>query len=277
MDKNFYAYFYGMKPGEICPVESGYEDFRTRKPSRAYRKQPYYILHTVLDGKGTYCLGNRSFSVSKDMAFLCLPNERLCYYPSLDFPYRYIWVAFTGSKALHLCDRVGLTYESPVVPLHNEEMRAKLRPYTELLFQDTSLADENTALSLLYFLLACIGSKRQPEKFKSFREQAVEKALEYMEQNFSEAEMSIEDIAAYLHISHVYLCKIFQEIKGYSAKSCLCEIRLQKARLLLESRRYTVTEVMERSGYRSLPHFSKSFRRRFGVSPGMYTKNSTPS
>ena len=66
------------------------------------------------------------------------------------------------------------------------------------------------------------------------------------------------------------LSKIFKDITGVSPINYLIQIRLTKARQLLEKEEVlTVKEVAKAVGYEDAYHFSKSFKKHFGLSPSM--------
>ena len=78
--------FCGM---EICESSYGF--------GPAIREQ--YLIHYVLDGKGTYSVGNKTYNIKKNQGFLIYPNE-LTYYEADKYdPWTYIWVGFNGIKA----------------------------------------------------------------------------------------------------------------------------------------------------------------------------------
>ena len=79
------------------------------------------------------------------------------------------------------------------------------------------------------------------------------------------------DIAGQLGISKRQLERLFRSKIGVSPKSYYVKMRLQKARSLLLQTDPRVAEVACACGFGSLPHFSKSSHREFGVAPSMDT------
>ena len=53
-------------------------------------------------------------------------------------------------------------------------------------------------------------------------------------------------------------------------------IKLKKAALLLESGKFTVSEVMYMAGFSNHSYFAKCFSARFGVHPSRYGQGSLP-
>ncbi|QJT10963.1 helix-turn-helix transcriptional regulator [Oceanidesulfovibrio marinus] len=64
----------------------------------------------------------------------------------------------------------------------------------------------------------------------------------------------------------------FKQVFGKPVFAYYRDYRLDKARELLESNAMTVTEAAYSIGYLSLSHFSRAFRRRFGLNPKEYSR-----
>ncbi|QSE89396.1 helix-turn-helix domain-containing protein [Rhodococcus pseudokoreensis] len=81
--------------------------------------------------------------------------------------------------------------------------------------------------------------------------------------------LSITEAAAELGISLRYLQKIFQST-GSTPSEWLLQARLERARMILLSTEITIGELASRVGFKDTSHFSRSFRNRYGISPGQY-------
>ncbi len=64
----------------------------------------------------------------------------------------------------------------------------------------------------------------------------------------------------------------FKEVLGQSPMHYLTGWRLQKARCMLKESDLSIAEVGFRSGYQSLPSFTRRFGKQFGISPAAYRK-----
>lgn len=85
--------------------------------------------------------------------------------------------------------------------------------------------------------------------------------------NLSNPDLDPAAIARLVGISERYLHKVFQEA-GTSVNECLRERRLQQAYRDLRSparRSLSVGEIGTRAGFSSASHFSRTFRKRFGI------------
>ena len=65
----------------------------------------------------------------------------------------------------------------------------------------------------------------------------------------------------------------FKEIYGNTVYGYLLDHKLNNARVLLDSRKYQVTQVAYQIGYTNPSHFITAFKKKFGVTPKKYLMN----
>lgn len=126
----------------------------------------------------------------------------------------------------------------------------------------------HTCLSIIYKMLSMLEAGVETYDKTGY----VKRALEYMSDNISLAELSNEDIASELNISTVYFRKLFSEEIGVSPMKYLCGMRIEKARELLRIPDVSITELSEKLGYSSVYSFSRAFARECGIPPSEYAE-----
>lgn len=94
----------------------------------------------------------------------------------------------------------------------------------------------------------------------------VTKAMDFMRQYGDRAELTVGDVAKHCCISEVYLRKLFERELGVTPFRQLTEIRMKRARLLVEEKR-PLKEIAERVGYADVFQLSRAYKRYFGHSP----------
>ena len=82
-----------------------------------------------------------------------------------------------------------------------------------------------------------------------------------------ERPVSLAELAATVNLSRSQLARLFKEQTGTSPARYLHELRLARARLLLERTFLSVKQVMACVGLNDPSHFSRDFRRRYGFPP----------
>ena len=85
---------------------------------------------------------------------------------------------------------------------------------------------------------------------------------------------SLMQLARMVGLNDCTLKKGFREVFGTTAFGYLYDYRLEKARYLLEAEGAKVTDVVQMVGFRDRSYFAAAFRKKFGVNPSIYLKNS---
>lgn len=96
--------------------------------------------------------------------------------------------------------------------------------------------------------------------------EAVRAAKAYIMDNLVEP-MSLDQVAAQVHVSPYHFCKIFKRATGMTFTDFVGRARVEKARKMLMRPQCRITEVAYDVGFQSLSHFNRSFRRVTGESP----------
>jgi AraC-like DNA-binding protein len=100
-------------------------------------------------------------------------------------------------------------------------------------------------------------------------EDCVAKAHALLEDRFAES-VYIPEFARIVGMSPNYLAKLFRERYGKTMKRRLLEIRLDRARYLLQNTDLLISQVGVRSGIPDPQYFNKLFRREEGRSPSRF-------
>ncbi|MBE5883644.1 MAG: helix-turn-helix domain-containing protein [Lachnospiraceae bacterium] len=100
----------------------------------------------------------------------------------------------------------------------------------------------------------------------------VEQMVNYFEDHYSE-KISLDRIAGNMYLSPFYISKIFKSETGDTPIRHLINIRLEKAKELLESgAENSIQEIAASVGYDDAYHFSKLFKKRYGITPSQARK-----
>ena len=95
----------------------------------------------------------------------------------------------------------------------------------------------------------------------------VKKMLEVAQANISNVDFDKDEFASVMNVSSSLLYKKIKSLTDQSPTDFIKTIRLKHSLELLQSRKYTVTEVSEMCGFASVGYFSTVFRKHFGKSP----------
>ncbi|HEY5508357.1 MAG TPA: response regulator, partial [Paludibacter sp.] len=95
----------------------------------------------------------------------------------------------------------------------------------------------------------------------------VKKMLEVVWTNIENTEFGKEDFASAMNVSTSLLYKKVKSLTDQSPTDFIKVVRLDYALELLQSHKYSVTEVSELCGFSSIGYFSTVFKKHFGKSP----------
>lgn len=100
----------------------------------------------------------------------------------------------------------------------------------------------------------------------------VRKALDYLSIHFDQ-EIKIHEIAAAVGVSAAYLQRLFKKQTGKTLVEKINALRIEKAKLLLETSRLPVTDIAFSVGFNNRQHFTYIFYKLTGSSPAVYRKH----
>lgn len=89
-------------------------------------------------------------------------------------------------------------------------------------------------------------------------------------ENYSDPDLSLEQVARSLNASPARLSRILNKQVGVSFRQLLRHTRIEEAKPMLASRRYSVKEVAARVGFADSHYFSRSFKQLTGISASDY-------
>jgi AraC family transcriptional regulator len=83
-----------------------------------------------------------------------------------------------------------------------------------------------------------------------------------------DARLTIETLAHEAGLSPAHFARAFRESIGLPPHQYLLALRLERARRLLETTHASLTDIAQRAGFADQAHFTRLFKRAFGITPG---------
>ncbi|WP_169082779.1 response regulator [Paenibacillus sp. PL91] len=99
----------------------------------------------------------------------------------------------------------------------------------------------------------------------------VEKVKRLIENHLFD-EMSRESLAASVHINPAYLSRLFRKESGMSLSDYMIQQKMKKVNELLLNSNETVSNIAKMFHYTNFSHFSKLYRKYYGLNPQEYRK-----
>lgn len=99
-------------------------------------------------------------------------------------------------------------------------------------------------------------------------------AVEYIHKNYTNRPISIDSLAKSCGITPEYFRSIFKNHFGTSPLKYINNLKIERAKELISSGLYSISDAATLSGFADPSVFSREFKKAASVSPSKYTENS---
>lgn len=253
-----------------CGIEQGIPGFGYK-----YKVLKNSVIHYVSKGYGTFKVNDKIYNLKEGDIFILLKGMDVEYMASMDNPWEYYWVGFSGSKTSEYLNRTSIidSYVAnckedskiPDIILNMCEISKNYNP---------SNSDDILLLNELYSLLyTFIREFPKPFEYKDKEiHKYIQNAINFINSNYMN-NITVNEIAEHVNLSRSYLYKMFIKNLKISPQKYLINLRMYKATLLLKNTNLPIGEVANNVGYSDSLLFSKTFSRYFSMSPLNYRNN----
>lgn len=192
---------------------------------------------------------------------------------------------FVDTKNLFAISKEGKIFENAIIYLHEAQDIGEAERIFKLLYGINEFVHHNgeqkleVRHELLSHFYESMGGKF-PEETVQVRNVVrqdkkpltdnFEQIIEYLEENFTDYNLSLENVAQYCNVTVSYLSRIFKVKTGKKYIDYVSELRLNKAAELLEEKEYSVADLCTMVGYSDVGNFRKKFKNKYGVSVSEY-------
>ena len=199
--------------------------------------------------------------------FVLFPGEWHRFRPHLEAGWNECWVGFDGDYAKHLMQAF-FPPQSPVLRGAatreiNRLMMGIAKRYKEASAQATPLLASDI-IALITRLALLSRSAASPERQASQSKLALARNW-LLEHAFEPVAPS--SLCEAVGMGYSAFRKAFKEETGYAPHAYVLEIRLNRAKALLQQTDLTVTQIAAQTGFASVFYFTRYFVRHTGVSP----------
>lgn len=142
----------------------------------------------------------------------------------------------------------------------------KERRFTEHLMNCETVNEmKNEILNTLHQVCEYINSKRKEQGNEFYSG-----VIKYIEDNYSDPNLSVLAIGEHFKMTPSYLSRLFKEKTGQSLLDYIHRTRIDKARKLLKESSSTISEIGNQIGYNDDNTFTRVFKKYEGITPGKY-------
>lgn len=108
------------------------------------------------------------------------------------------------------------------------------------------------------------------EQLESHDQKILKKAILVVEENIADPLFGVEKMASEMNMSRASLHRKLKSITGFPPSELIRSIRLRRAAKLILNKVDSVSQIALLVGFNDYSHFSKSFKKHFGVAPTSY-------
>jgi AraC-like DNA-binding protein len=228
-------------------------------------------------GAGRYRFSRCSYAVPRRTLVAVQAGEMHGFDPLLHPPigslYRALYISPSAIRELPIAGRVRFTLALREPIVHYRQLRhAFLAAHRTFLESDMEL-EKQTVIDSFLLLIAQRHSRESIPLVQVGREKIwVRKVRQYLDANASR-NISVQELVNLTGLNRMYLTRVFTEEVGMPPHAYLLGVRLHQAQALLRKGE-AITDVALATGFSDQAHFSRHFRKYFGLTPGRsFTQN----
>lgn len=233
------------------------------------KDRPHGIFQFTMAGEGLFRDATGTHRVGPGRGFLCEshdPEVAYCYPEGSNGAWQFVFIDFAGQVAHtmthELIRHFGSLYDLPLDHPIIERLLA-FHVHDEIGCALSPLEGSRLVTDMLHALLASkdLARNTHPDHH------VVRKAHDYIQMNMANR-ITVGDIAQHVGMSREHFTRVFTLHAGTSPYHYILTSKIEAACNLLRQGTLTCKEVSARLGFDHITHFTRSFKRLTGCTPG---------
>lgn len=227
----------------------------------------YFEIYYLESGSRSHMLGDRQHQIVGGELVIIPPHLMHHSFTPDEAHYKRVVVYFDPGVVVH-SQVMAQIQENPTTYRLSAEARTIVDAIIAQLFtlQDNQGQYVNERLQLLVNQLVITIIQAEVTDSLVTRQHRMTQVVRYLGDHFSE-QITLDELAARFYISSYHLCREFKRFTGTTIVTHLNQIRVARARVLLQETTLSVTEISKQVGFANVSHFNRTFRRLTGTHP----------
>lgn len=218
-------------------------------------------------GSGWYRTEAGTRRISAGQLLIIPPGVAHSYGSDPTDPWTLWWVHLLGRDLAELIGEIGPSAEEPVRRLTNPyRVVSLIEEIVGHLEHDSTASSQMAAAGAAWHLLAMIIADRSSAGSKP---SVIEQAKEYLRHNYAES-IPVGELAAMSRLSPSHFATLFKQQVGTPVIKYQTDVRMAKARELLDLTDLPVSRIAADVGYADAFYFGRQFKSIHGLSPLKY-------
>ncbi len=225
------------------------------------------VLIVCVRGAGWCEIGGVRHTVRAGQVLVVPPGEPHSYQADQDDPWTVWWLHVAGPDLPELLRTSRLTARAPVREVPDlYRVVGLVEEVVRVLERDSAATSLLVASGAAWHLLAILSALSDDPGVDS---SPIDRARDYLREHLAD-HLSINDLAAMAHLSASHFASLFRARVGVPPLRYLTDLRMARARELLDTTDRTIASIAEEVGYRDPFYFSRQFSAIHGVTPRAY-------
>lgn len=228
------------------------------------RASAFYTMYLALDGEAALHTASGNSEIHSGDLFFSMPSVPFAIESKEGF--RYIYISYMGPRANALMEMLKINPQNCVFHGHDG--------LKEMWLSGLDVAAEVVGMrseSILLYTFSEIGLDILEEDGKQSRSgEAVFAIKKYIDENFSDPEMSLESVGRRFSYNPKYVSALFKRRFNVNFSEYLNIIRIQHSCALMERGFTCVKDIALLCGFRDPMYFSRVFKKSTGKAPRRY-------
>ncbi len=241
--------------------------------SRGRILNDYYIVF-ISKGKGVYGSAlTEPTTINEGTCFFLQPGVLHRYKPDINVGWEEYWIGFNGSFVKQLIENNFSNPQFPFVHLGlNKDLLVLFQTIIERI-QTSLIGYPQQIAGITMQMLGLIHSTTLHHECTDDPVAKLISKAKFIMQEYLDGPLDMATIARQLPMGYSMFRKAFKRITGESPNQYHLDLRLERAKYLLTTTILNVSEIADQTGFESVFYFSKLFKKKKGVSPLHFRKN----
>ena len=263
-----------VNPHSSYPITKGHPENHLFNWDKGRILNGYYLIFICKGGGVFESAYTKLTHVREGTCFFLYPGVWHRYKPDLSSGWEEYWIGFNGAYPNDLMNKGFFTAKRPCihVGLSSDLLNLYQKLIDTVSFSSTAVYNQVIA-GIALQILGMVNAISMRKSRESDLELLISKA-KFLLQVSLDKPMDMKLLAENLPMGYSAFRKAFKEKVGISPNQYHLNLRLSKARDLLDSTTLRVNEIASLTGFDSLFYFSKLFKKKNGCSPRFYRTGS---
>ena len=228
---------------------------------------PVYYLYLITDGEARMKMSGREYNLKRGSLIFVFPG--VPFEMDGNDSFKYIYISYMGTCVETIYENFEISIERAVY----NDFEHIIEFWQNSIKRINQLNANILSESVLLHTISFINNKNEEPGLKKKNENAFEMIVDYVDNHYTDADISVKKVADIFSYAEKYLSYLFKKNMKIGFSSFINKLRLQMAIELISQGRESVSEIAAACGFCDASYFSKVFKNKMNISPAEYIKN----